>query len=107
MKRGVSNEVQQEKSTKRRKEKHDNYKQGVVQCDRDGQTVTWLDCETNFSEKWIDSVRTTSDHSKSDQHLHAINLHRKELAQTQNMGPSFVYESWVDHKSSVSVLLSS
>ena len=42
----------------------------------------------NFSDKWIsgaDSVRTTNvvDHAKSDQHVHAMNLLRKEQAQAQ------------------------
>ena len=39
----------------------------------------------NYSEKWVtgaESVRTTNvtDHAKSDQHVHAMSLHRKELA---------------------------
>ena len=42
----------------------------------------------NFSDKWIsgaDSVRTTNvlDHAKSDQHVHAMNLLRREKAQAQ------------------------
>lgn len=42
----------------------------------------------NFSDKWIsgaDSIRTTTivDHAKSDQHVHAMNLLRKEQAQAQ------------------------
>ena len=42
----------------------------------------------NFSDKWInivESVRTTNivDHAKSDQHTHAMNLRKKELAQAQ------------------------
>jgi len=42
----------------------------------------------NFSDKWIsgvDSVRTTNvlDHAKSDQHVHAMNLLRREQAQAQ------------------------
>ena len=41
----------------------------------------------NFSNKWIegvDSVRTTNliDHAKSEQHIHAMNLLRKEEAQS-------------------------
>ena len=37
----------------------------------------------NFSNQWIagaESVRTTNvlDHAKSDQHIHAMNLHKKE-----------------------------
>ena len=47
----------------------------------------------NFSEKWIngaDSVRTTNvrDHAKSDQHVHAMNLHRRELARAKGLGPA-------------------
>ena len=39
----------------------------------------------NFSDKWItgaSSVRTTNvfDHAKSDQHVHAMNLHKREQA---------------------------
>ena len=42
----------------------------------------------NFRDKWIsgvDSVRTTNvlDHTKSDQHVYAMNLLRKEQAQAQ------------------------
>ena len=45
----------------------------------------------NFSEKWIsgaDSVWTTNvhDHAKSDQHVHAMNLRRKELADAKGLG---------------------
>ena len=37
----------------------------------------------NFSDRWIagaESVRATNvlDHAKSDQHIHAMNLHKKE-----------------------------
>ena len=44
----------------------------------------------NFSNKWIsgaDSVRTTNvlDHAKFDQHVHAMNLLRKQQAQVQGM----------------------
>ena len=44
----------------------------------------------NFSDKWItgaDSVRTTNvrDHAKSDQHAHAMNLHRRELARSKGL----------------------
>ena len=44
----------------------------------------------NFSEKWIsgaESVKTTNivDHAKSDQHIHAMNLHKKELALSKNL----------------------
>ena len=47
----------------------------------------------NFSEKWIngaDSVRTTNvrDHAKSDQHMHAMNLHRRELVRAKGLGPA-------------------
>ena len=40
----------------------------------------------NFSQKWVDgadSVRTTNirDHTKSEQHCHAMNLERKSAAQ--------------------------
>jgi len=46
--------------------------------------------QKNFSDKWIsgaDSVRTTNvvDHAKSDQHVHAMNLQRKEQAQAQGV----------------------
>ena len=39
----------------------------------------------NFSDRWIEgaeSVRTTNihDHAKSDQHFHAMNLHKRDLA---------------------------
>ena len=39
----------------------------------------------NYSDKWIegaDSVRTTNirEHAKSDQHFHAMNLHKKAMA---------------------------
>ena len=42
----------------------------------------------NFSDKWIngaDSIQTTNVtyHAKSDQHVHAMNLHRREQAQAQ------------------------
>ena len=42
----------------------------------------------NFSDKWINgahSVRTTNivDHAKSDQHLHAMNILKKEAAKGQ------------------------
>ena len=42
----------------------------------------------NFSDKWVngaDSVRTTNvlDHAKSDQHVHAMNLLRREQARAQ------------------------
>ena len=42
----------------------------------------------NYSDKWItgaNSVRTTNvvDHAKSEQHIHAMNLLRKERAQAQ------------------------
>ena len=72
--------------------------------------MTWLDCDTeartkvvtnlkyrdrivgrkNFSDKWItgaDSVRTINvrDHTKSDQHAHAMNLHRRELARSKGL----------------------
>ena len=45
----------------------------------------------NFNEKWIagaDSVKTTNlrDHAKSDQHGHAINLHRRDLARSKGLG---------------------
>ena len=44
----------------------------------------------NFSDKWIsgaDSVRTTNvlDHAKSDQHVHAMNLLRREQAQARSV----------------------
>ena len=47
----------------------------------------------NFSAKWItgaDSVKTTNvhDHAKSDQHGHAMNLHRRDLARDKGLGAS-------------------
>ena len=47
----------------------------------------------NFSEKWIsgeDSVRMTNvhDHAKSDQHVHAMNLCRKELVNAKGLDTS-------------------
>ena len=47
----------------------------------------------NFSGKWIkgaDSLRTTNirDHAKSEQHLHAMNLERKSLAQSIDESPA-------------------
>ena len=104
---------------KRRKVKHETYNKWLVQYDREYQTKTWLDCETemdagskvvnklkcrictkhsdritgrrNFSDKWIvgaDCVKTTNirDHSKSDQHIHAMNLERRDQAQAQGLG---------------------
>ena len=43
----------------------------------------------NFNDKWIsraDSVRTTNvlDHTKSDMHIHAMNLLRRDQAQAQD-----------------------
>lgn len=45
----------------------------------------------NFSDKWIngaESVRSTNivDHANSDQHTHAMNLQKKELAQARGLG---------------------
>ena len=90
-----------------------------MQYDREYQTKTWLDCETqidagskvvnklkcgictkhsdritgrrNFSDKWIvgaDCVKTTNirDHSKTDQHIHTMNLERRDQAQAQGLG---------------------
>ena len=47
----------------------------------------------NFSEKWIsgaDSVRMTNihDHAKSNQHVHAMNLRRKELVDAKGLDTS-------------------
>ena len=47
----------------------------------------------NFSNKWIEganSIRTTNirDHAKSEQHLHAMNLERKRLAQSLDESPA-------------------
>ena len=48
----------------------------------------------NFYDKWInegaDSIRTTNfrDHAKSDKHVHAMNLHRKQLAIDKGQGPA-------------------
>ena len=103
---------------KRRKVKHETYNKWLVQYDREYQTKTWLDCETemdagskvvnklkcrictkhsdritgrrNFSDKWIvgaDCVKTTNirDHSKSDQHIHAMNLERRDQTISESM----------------------
>ena len=54
----------------------------------------------NFSGKWIegaDSLSTTNicDHAKSEQHLHAMNLERKRLAQSIGESPaSYVPIAW-------------
>ena len=50
----------------------------------------------NYSEKWItgaNSVRTTNlvDHAKSEQHIHAMNLLRKEQAQAQGAPAAAAY----------------
>ena len=50
----------------------------------------WIKGRKNFSNKWIsgaDLVRMTNvlNHAKSDQHVHAINLLKKELAQAQGV----------------------
>ena len=47
----------------------------------------------NYSNKWIegaDSICTTNirDHAKSEQHLHAMNLERKHLAQSVDESPA-------------------
>ncbi len=47
----------------------------------------------NYSEKWVlgaDSVRISNirDHSYSEQHIHAIMLHRKSQAQSIGLGAS-------------------
>ena len=102
--------------------KYDTYKKWIVDYDRELQTMTWLNCETevqrgekfvtklkckvclayrerlvgrkNFNDKWInegaDSVQTTNfrDHAKSDQHIHAMNLHKKQLATDKGQGPA-------------------
>ena len=44
----------------------------------------------NFSDKWVsgaDSVRTTNvpDHANSDQHVHAMNPHRREQPQAESV----------------------
>ena len=51
----------------------------------------------NFNEKWntgADLVRTTNlrDHAKSDQHGHAMTLHRRDLARAKGLGAT-AYDS--------------
>jgi hypothetical protein len=69
------------------------------------KTVTKLSCKVccrfeskisgrrNYSEKWVvgaDSVRTSNikDHARTDQHMHAMMLLKKEHAQSSGAGPS-------------------
>ena len=47
----------------------------------------------NYSDKWVhgaDSVKTTNirDHAKSDQHVHAMNLHKKATAKASGQNPT-------------------
>ena len=63
-----------------------------IKIERGEKLVTKLKCKVcsiytgRKEELWIsegaDSIRTTNfrDHAKSDQHIHAMNLHRKQLA---------------------------
>ena len=98
---------------KKRRVKYETYKKWVVEYDKDCQTMTWLDYETendagvkvvtslkcrmyskykdnimgrkNFNEKWITGADSvkTTDHAKSD---HAMNLHRRDLARARGLG---------------------
>ena len=93
------------------------FKKWKAEMDKECQTVTWLDCDTeaqagkrfvtklrysmctkfktgivsrrNFSERWIvgtESVRNSNirDHARSDQHIHAMNLLKREQAKASN-----------------------
>ena len=56
-------------------------------CSKYQERITGI---RNFSDKWIvgaDCVRTSNirDHSKSDQHIAAMNLHRKDAGKEQGM----------------------
>ena len=46
-------------------------------------------------DKGADSVKTTNvhDHVKSNQHVHAMNLHRRELACAKGLGPASIAQA--------------